>query len=414
MMIQHYRPLFRKGCAPGLSRMMALSGPALLICVAAGGSLACTSTSPHLYGGGATAPITTPTTSTTPTTDPAITTAPMTTTVTAGQSATFTVAATGATTLHYQWQDNGVNVGTDAPTYTLALPKPGNSGDSVTVTVTDVAGSVTSSASKLTVNPLVVTLPGNLPLDLTAIAAGTFTMGAPDSDPDANANTNHDEGPQHQVTISENFYIGTYLVTQAQWSQIMGSNPSYFSGPQRPVEQVSYTDITAATTGFLALLNQNATASPALPPGYVFRLPTEAEWEYACRAGTTTRFYWGDFPDTDPTINAYAWYSGDAGGTTHIVGGLLPNAWGLYDMAGNVYEWCQDWYDPGYYSASPLTDPVGPSTSPYSARVIRGGTWPAGSFICRPAYRGNILPSAADSGYGFRVVLAPPRLPPPA
>jgi len=342
---------------------------------------------------------------------PSITTPPGSLTVTEGQPATFTVTATGSATLSYQWQDNGVNVGTNSATYILALPLNSNSGDSITVTVSNAAGSVTSSAVTLTVNPLVVTLGSSMPLNLTAIAAGTFTMGSPSSDPDY-----YSDETQHLVQISKNFYMGTYLVTQAQWVQIMGANPSYFqttgegsptNNLQRPVEQVSYTDITTASTGFLALLNQHAIVSPAIPTGYVFRLPTEAEWEYASRAGTTTRFYWGNQSDGDTTINSYAWYSGNDDTTTEPVGELLPNAWGLYDMAGNVFEWCQDWY--GTYDSGPDTDPAGPTSGSY--RVIRGGSWSSDSGYCRSAFRNYYTPGFRFGLIGFRVVLAPPRTP---
>jgi len=336
---------------------------------------------------------------------PTISTAPGSQTVTEGQPASFTVTATGSAPLSYVWQQNGINVGSDASTYALALPLLTDAGSSITVTVTNGAGSATSSAATLTVNPLLVTLGSSMPLNLTPIAAGTFTMGSPASDPD------HMPGEaQHQVTLSQNFYMGTYPVTQ--WQQIMGSNPSHFSTAgggsgtndlQRPVETVNYADITTAATGFLALLNQNAAVTPAIPPGYGFRLPTEAEWEYACRAGTTTRFYWGAFPDTDTTIDSYAWYSSNDGSTSEPVGGLLPNAWGLYDMAGNVLQWCQDWY--GSYDTGPDTDPTGPANG--LGMVTRGGYWSLGSFYCRSAYREAYNPTYRGGAVGFRVVLAP-------
>jgi hypothetical protein len=171
---------------------------------------------------------------------------------------------------------NGSNVGLNSATYTSDATLAAGSYD-VTVTVTNAVSSATSATVTLTVGPLVVTLPGSLPLSMTPIAAGTFTMGAPVSDPDYNINGNDDEGPQHQVTISQNFYMGTYLLTQAQWKAVMGSNPSYFSTAgggsgtddlQRPVEQVSWNDIATSTTSptytcFLDWLNANmATICP--------------------------------------------------------------------------------------------------------------------------------------------------------
>jgi formylglycine-generating enzyme required for sulfatase activity len=353
---------------------------------------------------------------------PTITTGPANQTVLVGSGATFTVAATGTAPLFYQWTLNGSNVGLNSATYTSDATLAAGSYD-VTVTVTNAVSSATSATVTLTVGPLVVTLPGSLPLSMTPIAAGTFTMGAPVSDPDYNINGNDDEGPQHQVTISQNFYMGTYLLTQAQWKAVMGSNPSYFSTAgggsgtddlQRPVEQVSWNDIATSTTSptytcFLDWLNANmATICPLCPTNYEFRLPTEAEWEYACRAGTATRFFWGDYTDTDTTINGYAWYEGNDNTTTEPVGGKTPNAWGLYDMAGNVYEWCQDWYDATYYTAASQTDPVGPHTVG-SYRVLRGGSWNYSSGNCRSAYRIDNDPDLRYDAVGFRVVLAPPR-----
>ena len=342
---------------------------------------------------------------------------PSVTEVTEGQSITFTATATGSTPYTYQWQQNGTSVGSNASTFTLALPRLTDSGSSIKVTVTNAAGSVTSSAVTLTVNPLLVNLDlgGSMPLNLTPIPAGTFTMGSPPSDPDNYQNAE----AQHQVTISQNFYMGTYLVTQAQWVQVMRSNPSYFqtgggsttNDLQRPVEQVSWNDIATSTkspkyTCFLDWLNDNmATICPLCPTNYVFRLPTEAEWEYACRAGTTTRFYWGDYSDANTTINDYAWYWLNDGTTTKPVGGLLPNDWGLYDMAGNVWEWCQDWY--AAYDSGTDPDPAGSTTGSY--RVSRGGGWADLSSGCRSACRGSGLPGFRGSFIGFRVVLAPPR-----
>ena len=187
-----------------------------------------------------------------------------------------------------------------------------------------------------------------------------------------------DESPVHQVTLANAFYIGKTEVTQAQWTAKMGSNPSGFSGqPNNPVEQVSWNMIQGFNT---------ATG---------FRLPTEAEWEFACRAGTTTVRY-GE-------VNDIAWYNGNAGGTTHAVAGKLPNALGLYDTLGNVWEWCQDWYEP--YAAGSVTNPTGPRTG--SDRLLRGGCWYGNSNHCRGSQRFNFPPSSAFDNFGFRVVRNP-------
>jgi formylglycine-generating enzyme required for sulfatase activity len=173
------------------------------------------------------------------------------------------------------------------------------------------------------------------------IPAGTFIMGSPDSDPDARGN----EKPAHRVTISKPFYIGKYPVTQAQWEAVMGENPSRFKGDlNRPVEQVSWDDVQA----FIRKINERESTFPC-------RLPTEAEWEYACRAGTTARYSFGD---DERQLGDYAWYDENAGGKTHPVGQRKPNAWGLYDMHGNVWEWMQDRY--GDYPSGAVTDPAGP------------------------------------------------------
>jgi formylglycine-generating enzyme required for sulfatase activity len=161
------------------------------------------------------------------------------------------------------------------------------------------------------------------------------------------------EKPSHRVRISRSFELGRYPVTQAMWESVMASNPIYLKGKTRPVENVSWNDI----QGFLKELNDRR-------DGYAYRLPTEAEWEYAARAGTTAPRY-GD-------LDSIAWFNKNSGEETHPVGEKLPNKFGLYDMLGNVMEWCQDWYDKKYYKNSPVTDPMGPTDGKY--RVVRGGT----------------------------------------
>ncbi|RJP26266.1 MAG: formylglycine-generating enzyme family protein [Candidatus Omnitrophota bacterium] len=227
---------------------------------------------------------------------------------------------------------------------------------------------------------------GAKPLEMVLIPAGTFMMGSPDNEQDRGP----DEGPQHQVTITKPFYMGKYEVTQAQWQAVMGSNPSAFSNkPNHPVEKVSWTDCQT----FITKLNGMGLGT--------FRLPTEAEWEYACRAGTTTSFYWGEDPN-DSQIGHYAWYSGNnTPSGTKEVGLKLPNAWGLLDMWGNAFEWCQDLY--GSYPSNSQTDPTGPTGG--SSRVVRGGHWFGYARYCRSAYRMSRTPEPdyRDNYIGFRL-----------
>ncbi len=232
---------------------------------------------------------------------------------------------------------------------------------------------------------------GAKPLEMVLIPAGTFMMGSPPDEKDRD----DDEGPQHEVTISQDFYLGKYEVTQAQWEAVMGSNPSYFDGkPNNPVEDVSWNDC----QDFIDNLNDMGLISGE------FRLPTEAEWEYACRAGTTTRFYWGDDPK-ETEIDDYAWYGGNNSPYgTKEVGQKLPNAWGLYDMSGNVYEWCQDWY--GDYPSGPIVDPTGQQSG--SSRVLRGGYWYYYLQYCRSAFRYYYSPDFRHSGIGVRLLRSSP------
>ena len=220
-----------------------------------------------------------------------------------------------------------------------------------------------------------VALPGGATMAMVWIEPGTFVMGSPSSEPGRNS----DEGPQHEVTISRGFHLGRYEVTQGQWESMMGSNPSYNKGPNRPVEQISWNDV----QGFIAKLNEMAGEE-------IYRLPTEAEWEYACRGGTTTRWSFGD---DESQLGDYAWYDGNNSPSgTKEVGSKLPNLWGLYDMHGNVWEWCQDWH--GRYSSGAQVDSKGPAAGP--DRVIRGGHFngPANSAdrnLCSPDCYGNII-----------------------
>ncbi|MCY2991427.1 MAG: formylglycine-generating enzyme family protein, partial [Planctomycetota bacterium] len=214
---------------------------------------------------------------------------------------------------------------------------------------------------------------------------GEFLMGSPDSDGDAGS----DEKPQHWVWISKPFYLGVYEVTQAQYQKVVGSNPSDFKGEFLPVENVSWDD---AVT-FCKRLSEVAEERAA---GRTYRLPTEAEWEYACRAASTSKYSFGD---SETELGTYAWYDKNSGNTTHPVGAKQANAWGLYDMHGNVYEWCQDGYGP--YAAGPTSDPSGHGSA--TDRVLRGGSWVSDGGGCRSAYRAGDDPGALYRIGGFRV-----------
>jgi formylglycine-generating enzyme required for sulfatase activity len=224
-------------------------------------------------------------------------------------------------------------------------------------------------------------------IEMLLVPQGTFTMGCTASNQHA---CGADENPTHSVTLTQAFYLGRYEVTQGQWVAKMGSNPSAFQGvsypdaANRPVEQVSWNTI----QGYLSATGM--------------RLPSEAEWEYACRAGTTTAFNNGS--SDDATVGTIAWYSSNSGNQTHAVGGKAANALGLHDMSGNVYEWVNDWYGSTYYSVSPSTNPLGPVSG--TNRVIRGGSWNNSDYV-RSSYRGGSSPGGTSSSIGFRVARAP-------
>jgi len=219
------------------------------------------------------------------------------------------------------------------------------------------------------------------------IPAGSFTMGSKLSAREVaieyggEAKYYNNEHPQHLVTLTEGFWLGKYEVAQSEWEGVMGGNPSRFKASKNPVEQVSWKDVAR----FCEKL------------GNGLRLPTEAEWEYACRSGSTTEYCFGD---SESGLGSYAWYYDNSGYTTHAVGEKKSNAWGLYDMHGNVWEWCQDWY--GNYSSSSVSDPQGPS-SDSSYRVIRGGSWNGAASDCRSAIRFRDSPDNRYILLGFRV-----------
>jgi len=222
---------------------------------------------------------------------------------------------------------------------------------------------------------------------------------------------------RHIVTISRGYWMGTYLVTQGDYLAVVGSNPSYFTSANgypddltRPVEQVNWYD----ATNYCLMRTQQERAAGLIPTNYVYRLPTESEWEYACRAGTTTAFYLGSgLHSGQANFDGHYEYDASVGNTynpsgifleqTTAVGSYQPNPWGLYDMIGNVLEWCQDWY--GTYPAGSVTDPQGAATG--SDRVIRGGCWDCYAGVCRSADHLGFGPVFRYDDFGFRVLLAP-------
>ncbi len=244
------------------------------------------------------------------------------------------------------------------------------------------------------------------------IPPGTFTMGIPTTE----ALRSADE-VQHLVTMSKGFYIGKHPVTQADYLAVVGRNPSYFNinngyalDLTRPVEQVSWFD----ATNYCGSRTAQERAVGLIPTNYVYRLPTESEWEYACRAGTTTAFYLGNaLHSGQANFNGHYEYDAMVGLVKNLngislqrttsVGSYAPNAWGLHDMIGNVWEWCQDWY--GSYPTGSVTDSQGPATG--SSRVVRGGHWYSEGRYCRSAQRHDNSPSVPSNILGFRVVLAP-------
>jgi formylglycine-generating enzyme required for sulfatase activity len=247
-----------------------------------------------------------------------------------------------------------------------------------------------------------IMLPGDVPLVLVRIPAGQFMMGSEPEERHFGC-----EGPQHEVTISRDFYLGRYEVTQRQWIAVMNTTP--WSGRwgvldhlDSPAVYITWNE----TQQFIAVLNVylRNSASESL----LVRLPTEAEWEYACRAGTTTAFYWGPGLNHN-SAGKYTWYEGSAELTgewyAHVVGLKLPNAFGLYDISGNVWEWCQDWYGP--YPKEPMVDPIGPDSGSY--RVLRGGSWLRSDcwFCGRSSQRNYYHPHYRSLTYGFRLAASP-------
>jgi formylglycine-generating enzyme required for sulfatase activity len=235
-----------------------------------------------------------------------------------------------------------------------------------------------SETPEMTDTTLEPSFTNSIGMEFVLIPAGTFLMESPDSDTEAES----DEKPAHRVTISQRFYLGKYPVTQAQWAAVMGNNPSeYKHNPNYPVQSVSWDNVQT----FLRKLNEQEGKGD-------YRLPTEAYWEYACRAGTDT-------PRYHHNIDAIAWYKANSTGQLQPVGQKLRNAWGLYDMLGNVWEWCHDGYKS--YTAAAVIDPLGP-TEAGAFRVIRGGSWDYATRYVRAASRNFRSPGFHYGFLGFR------------
>lgn len=246
---------------------------------------------------------------------------------------------------------------------------------------------------------LTLDLGNGIQMQVMLIPAGKFQMGFQAEDRKHYAT----EMQGRKVTLSKTFYMGKYPVTQQQWLALMPSNPSRFKGPEHPIHGVSWKQ----ANEFCRKLAEK-TSRPV-------RLPTDAEWEYACRAATKTGFYFGNDPNA---LGDHAWYGDNSQGTTHPVGQKKPNAWGLYDMCGNVWEWCSDWYHRLDHTTGPVTDPKGPQKSPLDAHVLRGGAWHTDPVYSRSVMRGGDFPCGEGgpaswdnaSCSGFRIAITAPSL----
>ncbi len=226
-------------------------------------------------------------------------------------------------------------------------------------------------------------------MKLVLIHAGSFTMGSPDDEVGRLRNET-----SHEVTLTKSYYLGTYEVTQDQYGKVMGKNPSKFTGAKNPVDMVSWDD----AVSFCKKLSKMPEEKAA---GREYRLPTEAEWEYACRANSGSAYCFGDSADS---LEEYGWFSENAERNTHPVGEKKPNRWGLYDMHGNVWEWCEDWS--ADYPSGEAADPQGPRED--STRVRRGGCWFFVAKYCRAAMRDAGVPTLRSADIGFRVALSLP------
>jgi formylglycine-generating enzyme required for sulfatase activity len=276
---------------------------------------------------------------------------------------------------------SGLNVNTS--TGVISGTPTGEGTNTVTISASNATGPGSAA--------LQLSLRRSLATERVSIAAGLFTMGSPNAEPGHQP----DEAPQRPVTISQSFAMGKYEVSLAEYQAVVGSIPSGagtdLSGP---VTLISWDD----ATNFCAMLTARDRQSGYISSGSFYRLPTEAEWEYTARAGTTTGYTFGN--DSSNLVQ-YAWFNLNSGGATHPVGQKLANPWGLYDMSGNSWEWCSDWYGP--YPAIPSTDPQGPATG--TAKVVRGGSLFSFADLCRSARRVSVSSAGRYSDLGFRIVL---------
>ena len=327
---------------------------------------------------------------------------------------TITLDPQGGDLSAFDWVvDNKITYTSASGTFNLPIPEKTNYyfagwiyGENAPVREIEISTAENRTyVASWTLAVLTFTLPGDITLEMRYCPAGSFVRGGTNGD----GNT---------VKISKDFYMGTYEVTNEQFEAIMGSSPSsgagsQFAGPKQPVVYIKWDVIMAEPSGFIAEINSQLASQ--LPSGYKFALPTEAQWEYACRAGTTTDFNNGETmtesSGNDSAMNEVGWYYFNWGETTyatHEVGGKASNSFGLHDMHGNVFEWCSDWYA-DLYDSTKLEDPTGPDTG--SSRVLRGGSFNFYPTHCTSWYRFSFIPARSSDNFGFRLALVPVPMP---
>ena len=284
----------------------------------------------------------------------------------------------------YESEEGTVKLKASAPSnLQITLTKEAMVIQQSTVTQPTVAQQPVAQTSVTNVDNISIPVKNGISIDMVRVESGTFTMGATAEMKDPW----DDEKPTHQVTLTNDYYMGKYEVTQALWQAVMGNNPSNFKGDNLPVEQVSWDDCQE----FISKLN--------LITGKTFRLPTEAEWEYAARGGNKSRGY--QYSGSN-NLSDVAWYKDNSGEKTHAVGTKQPNELGIYDMSGNVLEWCQDWF--GKYSSSSQVNPTGANRG--SGRLFRGGHWIDIAWGCRSSFRFHFAPGYRFDILGLRLVLS--------